>query len=276
MNYKQIGITALLACTYIIGGQMAIHAEERPIVKPIPASITQVKEDPEWSGIMDHLLNQDIPSHLHISPQQRELLTLAILTALPAPQEISSHVENALKLGATPEEIRETLLQTTPYAGYPKTKASIEQMYQTFKKRGVRFPLPQQGTVTGETRYEKGLEKQVAIAGDRILRRIQEAPADEAHIHTLLAENCFGDYYTRNILSLKERELITFVTIATLGGADPQVRGHVAANLQVGNTRQDLLDAITVALPYMGYPRTLNALAAINAIVPAETSQKGK
>ena len=276
MNYKQIGITALLACTYILGGQMAIHAAENPTTKTIPVSITQVKEDTEWSSIMDNLLNRDIPSHLQFSPQKRELLTLAILTALPAQQEISAHVDNALQLGISPEEIRETLLQTTPYAGYPKTKASVEQMYQTFKKRGIRLPLAPQGTVTGETRYDKGLEKQVAVAGDRILRRIQEAPADEAHINTLLAENCFGDYYTRPILSLKDRELVTFVTIAALGGADPQVRGHVAANLAVGNTRQDLLDAITVALPYMGYPRTLNALAAINAIVPAETSQKGK
>ena len=276
MNYKQITLAALLACTTVLFGQTTMQAKDISSTSSIPSTLTQVKEDPEWSGIMDHLFKQDIPAHLHLSPQKRELLTLAILTALPAPQEISSHVENALKLGATPEEIRETLLQTTPYAGYSKTKAIIEQMYRTFKKRGIRLPLSPQGTVTGETRYDKGLEKQVAIAGDRILHRIQEAPADEAHINTLLAENCFGDYYTRNILSLQDRELITFVTIAALGGADPQVRGHVAANLQVGNTRQDLLDAITVALPYMGYPRTLNALAAINAVVPAETSQKGK
>lgn len=275
MNYKQITLAALLACTTVLFGQTVIQAKDVSTNSSIPPALTQVKEDPEWSGIMDHLLNEDIPAHLHLSAQKRELLTLAVLTALPAPQEISGHVEHALQLGATPEEIRETLLQTTPYAGYPKTKASIEQMYKAFKKQGIRFPISPQGIVTGETRYEKGLEKQVAIAGDRILRRMETAPSDEAHINTLLAENCFGDYYTRNILSLKDRELITFVTIAALGGADPQVRGHVSANVAAGNTRQDLLDAITVALPYMGYPRTLNALAAINAIVPAETSQKG-
>ena len=50
----------------------------------------------------------------------------------------------------------------------------------------------------------------------------------------------------------------------------PQARGHVSANLAVGNNRQQLLDIITVALPYIGYPRTLNALAAINSVVPAK------
>ena len=52
--------------------------------------------------------------------------------------------------------------------------------------------------------------------------------------------------------------------LISLGGADPQARGHVAANLNVGNTRQQLLDVITVLVPFIGYPRSLNALAAVN------------
>jgi alkylhydroperoxidase/carboxymuconolactone decarboxylase family protein YurZ len=54
-----------------------------------------------------------------------------------------------------------------------------------------------------------------------------------------------------------------------LEGRDPQVRSHVAANLRVGNTRQTLLSVLTVLVPFIGYPRTLNALAAINDIAPA-------
>jgi 4-carboxymuconolactone decarboxylase len=53
------------------------------------------------------------------------------------------------------------------------------------------------------------------------------------------------------------------------GYRDPQVRGHVAANLNVGNDRQTLISVITALLPFIGYPRTLNALAAINEAVPA-------
>jgi 4-carboxymuconolactone decarboxylase len=54
--------------------------------------------------------------------------------------------------------------------------------------------------------------------------------------------------------------------LAALGGCDPQVRGHVTANLNVGNSRQDLIGVITVLLPFMGYPRTLNALAVLAAV----------
>jgi 4-carboxymuconolactone decarboxylase len=56
-----------------------------------------------------------------------------------------------------------------------------------------------------------------------------------------------------------------------LGGCDPQVRGHAAANLNVGNDRQLLISVITDLLPFIGYPRTLNALAAINEIAPASS-----
>ena len=54
--------------------------------------------------------------------------------------------------------------------------------------------------------------------------------------------------------------------LAALGGCDPQVRGHVTANLNVGNSRQDLIGVMTVLQPFIGYPRTLNALAVLAAV----------
>jgi 4-carboxymuconolactone decarboxylase len=60
-----------------------------------------------------------------------------------------------------------------------------------------------------------------------------------------------------------------FALLVALGGADAQVQGHVAANLHVGNTGAQLLDVLTVLLPQIGYPRTLNGLAQVNAAAPA-------
>src|SRR3982074_2359571 len=52
--------------------------------------------------------------------------------------------------------------------------------------------------------------------------------------------------------------------LAALGGCDPQVKGHVAANLRVGNDRTTLLAVLTQLLPFIGYPRTLNGLRVLN------------
>jgi 4-carboxymuconolactone decarboxylase len=90
------------------------------------------------------------------------------------------------------------------------------------------------------------------------------APADQRHIQDFLAANCFGDYYTRGGLDLKTRELLTFAMLAAMGGCEPQLAGHLAGNLAVGNDRAVLVSTITQLLPFIGYPRTLNALRVIN------------
>jgi 4-carboxymuconolactone decarboxylase len=57
--------------------------------------------------------------------------------------------------------------------------------------------------------------------------------------------------------------------LVSLGGCEPQVKGHVAANLNVGNDRARLIDVVTPLLPYIGYPRSLNALLVMNEVTPA-------
>jgi 4-carboxymuconolactone decarboxylase len=124
-------------------------------------------------------------------------------------------------------------------------------------------------------RAEKGRAVQEQIVGaDRVQRMYASAAADELHFQQFLSANCFGDHYTRTGIDVPTRELLTFAMLVSLGGCDPQVRGHVAANLNVGNSRQDLIGVITVLLPFIGYPRTLNALAAINEVAPA--TQEGQ
>ncbi len=88
-----------------------------------------------------------------------------------------------------------------------------------------------------------------------------------------MSANCFGDYLTRTGLDLKTRELLTFAMLISLGGCEPQAQGHVAANLNVGSDRAVLLNVITALLPFIGYPRALNAVAAVSAIAPV--SAKG-
>lgn len=73
-------------------------------------------------------------------------------------------------------------------------------------------------------------------------------------------------FYTRGTLDLKMRELVTFCAICCLGGCEPQAKAHAGANLSVGNTREMLIEAITQCLPFIGFPRTLNAISCINEV----------
>jgi 4-carboxymuconolactone decarboxylase len=95
----------------------------------------------------------------------------------------------------------------------------------------------------------------------------ETAPDNQKHIQRYLSDNCFGDYYTRTGLDVKTRELLTFSMILSLGGCEPQLKGHIQGNIAVGNNKEILLSAVTQILPYIGYPRTLNAIRCINEVI---------
>ena len=229
---------------------------------------TNIKNEPELSAISQKFIYNDINKQIKLNTAKQELLTLVVLTANNTPEDIPAHVEGALQAGATPEQIHESILQCTPYVGLPKVKAALERVDQVMEMLKIK-PCAPAGTTTDETRHDAGLALQRAIFGvENIDKMNAGAPADQKHINEYLSANCFGDYYTRKVLDVKERELITFTAIVTLGGCEPQAKAHAAANISVGNTRQDLLDALTIALPYIGYPRTLNGLSCVNAAAP--------
>ena len=83
-------------------------------------------------------------------------------------------------------------------------------------------------------------------------------------VNRWLADNCFGDFYTRKGLTLAERELITFCFLAAQGGCEPQLTAHAGGNMNVGNDQALLLRVVLQCVPYIGYPRSLNAIACIN------------
>lgn len=229
-----------------------------------------VEQEPEITAIMQKFIYADISSKVQLSTTQQELLKITVLTTSNTTDDLETYITGALNSGASATEIRETIYQCSPYIGYPKAKKALEKMLLAFQKNNINIPLENCATVDDSSRYENGLAVQTSIFGNTIRQMNETAPADQQHFNTYLSANCFGDYYTRTGLTLQQKELITFIAIASLGGCEPQLKAHAAANITVGNTRQNLLDAITVALPYIGYPRTLNALSCINETVPAK------
>jgi len=115
-----------------------------------------------------------------------------------------------------------------------------------------------------DTRFDRGLEVQRRILGERIDQMYAASPKDQLHIQRYLSVNCFGDYYTRNGLGLRTREFLIFSMLASMGRLRTTAGAHVAANLVAGNDRRVLVGTITQMLPFIGYPRTLNAIRIIN------------
>jgi len=236
---------------------------------PNHESILQ-KTDLEFIMLFDNWAFDEVIHQSQLDTKIRVMLILASTIASQALGEYKVMVGAALNVGLTPIEIKEILYQTVPYIGVAKVFDFLHATNEVLQDNGVILPLEGQSTTTPRSRFEKGVAAQKEIFGEAIERMREQSPEDQLHIQDFLAANCFGDYYTRNGLDLKTRELLTFAMLVSLGGCELQVKGHVAGNLRVGNDRTCLIDVVTQLLPYIGYPRTLNALRVIDEVTPVQ------
>lgn len=227
--------------------------------------------DPEFTEIAASFLCGDVLSRKGpLDDKQRALLILASLTASQTLNALYKYTKAAVDVGASGEEIKETLYQCAPYIGLEKVQSALDEVNFALSDAGIHETAPQT-QADEEARFPVGLKVQQMIFGeDHVNDMRKNAPKDLKHIQDYLSAYCFGDFYTRGGLDIKMRELVTFTAIISIGGADPQARAHAGANISVGNTRADLIDAVTTTLPFNGFPRSLNAIAAINEAAPAE------
>lgn len=252
----------LLMSGSIIPAALAADA----LAAPISENVLK-QTDPDFAAIEDYLLKVEMPKAGKMNVKTRAMVTLAALTTMTAETRLPQATADALKAGMSVVEIKETLYQCAPYIGITRVESALEEVNAALKTLGQNPTPASQSTVNEKTRFDKGLAVQKGIFGAAIDKMHATTPAELAYINKqALTAYCFGDFYTRNGLDLKARELITFTAIMCLGGCEPQLRAHTGGNLSVGNTRQDLIDTIMVAMPYIGFPRTLNALAVVNEI----------
>ncbi|WP_276911457.1 carboxymuconolactone decarboxylase family protein [Dubosiella newyorkensis] len=112
---------------------------------------------------------------------------------------------------------------------------------------------------------EKGNALQVRYFGEG-LKETWKNGGERENVNYWLAANCFGDYYTRKGLNDQEREMVTFCYVYAQGGCENQLRGHTRGNLNVGNSKEKLLAILSTCIPWIGYPRTLNAWAIVDEV----------
>lgn len=227
-------------------------------------SFDDLKEsDPEYFDIITDFMLDEVPAHENIDEKTRMMAILAALMGCQAIDLFEKMVEGALNLNIASVKIREIVYQGTAYLGLGRTYPFVKGMNQVFQSRGISLPLEPQGTVDADSRLHAGNQKQIDYFGEGMRNSWEKADQEQSHIQKWLADNCFGDYYTRNGLSDREREMVTFCYIMAQGGCEPQLTAHAKANIGLGNDKQFLIEVVSQCVPYIGYPRSLNALSCI-------------
>ena len=228
---------------------------------------TLQKTDPEFIELFDNWAFDEVISQSKLDTKTRMIMILASTIGSQALSEYKIMLGASMNVGLTPIEIKEILYQAVPYVGIAKAFDFIHTTNQVLQSKGIALPLENQSTTTSNDRHEKGLQLEKEIFGEMIDEMYQQSPKEQLHIQHFLTANCFGDYYTRNGLDIKTRELVTLSILIALGGTEPQIKGHIQGNANIGNDKEKMLDVITQLLPYVGYPRTLNAIKCLNEVI---------
>ena len=115
-------------------------------------------------------------------------------------------------------------------------------------------------------RYERGLEKLHEIdgeIGERVLDSLADIAPDFARY---LIEFPFGDIYSRPGLDLRSREIAVVAALTAMGNATPQLKVHIQAALNVGVTREEVVETIMQMAVYAGFPAALNGMMAAKEV----------
>lgn len=233
--------------------------------KMFPGYVSKFLEtDPEFIEFFDNFAFDEVVNQDDLEDCTRMIAILAILIGCQGIDEYKAMLPAALNFGVTPVEAKETVYQAVAYLGIGRVFPFLRAINDVLTERGVELPLSKQSTTTVENRLEAGIQAQVDIFGERMKDFWKSGPEESRHINHWLADNCFGDYYTRTGLDYKQREMITFCFLAAQGGCEPQLTSHAAANMKIGNDKAFLLKIISQCLPFIGYPRSLNALRCVN------------
>ena len=238
--------------------------------KMFPGSTSPLWEtDPEFVELFDNFAFDQVVNMPDIGGKAvdgriRHMAILATLLGCQGLDAFKAMIPAAMNFGVTPVEIKEITYQAVAYLGMGRVFPFLKAVNEVLEAQGVQLPLEPQGTTTPETRREAGSQAQADIFGPHMLDYWKSGNAESGHINLWLAANCFGDYYTRKGLTYAERELITFCFLSAQGGCEPQLTSHAAANMKVGNDKLFLIKIISHVLPFIGYPRSLNALRCVN------------
>lgn len=227
------------------------------------------RTDPQFAERMLHFMNVEVADDpdTRLDETTRSLATLATLLGCQGTDEFRIQLERALDAGLTPVQAKEVVYQAVDYLGIGRVRPFLGITNEVLESRGVELPLPDQTTTTMEDRLEAGNAKQVELFGAGM-----DKSYERSKVNYWLADNCFGDYYTRTGLTNAQREMITFCYLAAQGGVEPQLLAHAKANIGVGNSADVLRKVVLQCLPYIGYPRTLNALSTVGEAEQAVAS----
>ncbi|MFL0252772.1 carboxymuconolactone decarboxylase family protein [Clostridium neuense] len=207
----------------------------------------------------------DIYSREALELKAKEICVVAALTAMGnARPQLKVHINGALNVGCTISDIKEIIMQMSAYSGFPASINAMNALLEVLgerKERGIKDPEGSEPVreVLPNERYEVGAE-QLAMFDSNQLKNLEKAYNDFAPDLIKFIVNGQADFYARDNFGVKYREMATVAALTAIGTAEPQLKFHMNAALNVGVAVEEIKEIILLMTIYSGFPSAINAM----------------
>ena len=210
-----------------------------------------------------------------LSEQEKSIITIASQTAKGDLVDLKSALNTGLEAGLTVNEIKEVLVHTYAYCGFPRSIRGLQTCMEVLNERKAKGIIETIGNEASTikvdgNKYERGKTILEQLAKTPQSNSLSGYSAFAPVIDTFLKEHLFADIFERDVLTYAQRELVTISVISTIGDAEPMLKGHLAICLNVGLSPEQLREFITVIKPIIGNNKTKAAKEVVNEVLKSK------
>lgn len=214
----------------------------------------------------------DIYSREQLDLKSKEIAVVAALTALGnALPQLKVHINGALNVGCSINEVKEIILQMSAYSGFPTTingMNALKCVLDERRQQGIEDCIGKEVTkeIAPEDRYEIGARELSKIDSMQV-EVLKKAYDDFSQDLVKLIINSYADIFARDNLDKKYREIATIGALTALGNAAPQLKFHINAGLNIGVTAEEVKEIMILMTVYAGFPAAINGMNVLKEVL---------
>jgi 4-carboxymuconolactone decarboxylase len=188
-------------------------------------------------------------SDQNLDSKQQSIVSISALTAIGDIEKLKIRLNNGLDAGLTVNEIKEVLVQLYAYCGFPRSLNGIMALMAVTDERKAKGIHDTEGKIASlvndPDKYQTGKMTLQTLTG-----REEKAPAGAnafaPAIDTFLKEHLFADIFSRDILTYRQRELVTVSALAAMNGVAAQLQAHIGMAMNTGLTETQFSEAFKI------------------------------
>jgi 4-carboxymuconolactone decarboxylase len=214
----------------------------------------------------------DIYTREGLDLKSKEIAVVAALTAMGTAQpQLKVHINGALNTGSTINEVKEVILQMSVYSRFPSSINGMNALKDVLKERqehGIKDEIGKIATDTTQTDRLKLGEQELSKLDSLQVDRLKNAYNDfSPELVKLTLEFGYADIFSRDNLDAKHRQIATIAALTALGNAQPQLKFHINAGLNIGLTVENVKEIMLLMSVYSGFPSAINGTNILKEVV---------